>query len=296
MSASIFIGGGGGGPAGPAGPTGATGDTGPTGPAGVGSGASIFWDFDGGMTWADVMAIVAAGPGPFTITVTGTNPVITPGTWDMKGSVLLAATPLVPTDHPTMDPGAVLHELRGISGLTLVANAIGGPCLTFDYSTGFAFFYLNDNGSINGENAAAAVTAVPDGQLLFVTATNTGGYAAQAANYYFASLGSGSFLVWALLGAMVGNFPTYLVEGPADSFFITDQVAWDFPFTLPPGFLGTYYNAPFNKDAGVGPTSQRPTVLAQAGDRYFDTDLGAFGLPIWFNTNNQWIYADGTLA
>ncbi len=46
-----------------------------------------------------------------------------------------------------------------------------------------------------------------------------------------------------------------------------------------------------------GTTAQRPTVGLWVGRRYFDTSLGSYGKPIWYNKNaNAWVDAAGNLV
>lgn len=46
-----------------------------------------------------------------------------------------------------------------------------------------------------------------------------------------------------------------------------------------------------------GTTAQRPTTNLWVGRRYFDTSLGTYGKPIWWNKNaNAWVDASGALV
>ena len=61
-------------------------------------------------------------------------------------------------------------------------------------------------------------------------------------------------------------------------------------------FFVAVYNI-CNAQAQSGTTANRPTTLLWPGRRYFDTDLGANGKPIFVKKGGSgWVLADGTAA
>ena len=269
------------------------------GGGGSSGGGEIGWSPAGlgnAVTYADVLALVAASPVPPQVNLIDPGPFTTPVMYAVTSSIDMKEgafrSPLPPQDVRILrlSDGVVMKNLgstvfssfsfNGGIKIQLTSTGASAP-LQWDGPVGSGWF-LSLAGSLLenlGTTAAVKVPPAAPDSLMVVILLGNGALGAGAGLAPIVELGAGAFCILSVVDPVNAVVDPKWASGNATNVVIVISDGFDFSQVAAWGasLIGTpILNAPVSLDGGSGPTANRPVPVfgpLVVGTRYFDTSL-----------------------